>query len=1249
LCLPGYTQVSITTQHNDLTRSGWNNKEQILTPANVNVRQFGKIFSVAVDDFVFAQPLILSNVTIGNSLHNIAVVCTSNSSVYVFDADNGKVFWSKNYTPPGLRVVHSSDFLGPCDGGENVDVGRDVGIIGTPVIDSTTATLYFVTRCTDAVKAGVGNFFTYLHAVDITTGNEKMNSPAAITGSVPGTSSDTVNGRVPFNAQHQNQRLALSLYNGIVFIGFSSQCDWIPYHGWIFAYDAASLQQKYIYNTTPRGMGGGLWESGGGAAIDKDGYMYVVSGNAEDSGIGTLGNPSNLINRAQSSIKLKITDTALVPVDFFTPSNFKLNDGFADLDYGSMASFLIPGTRLFFSGCKDGNLYILNADNLGGYNIAANQIVQTIGIGQEISLRCHPAYYESSEHAFAYLWSELSQLKAIPFSRGTQTFDVDKIQTSYVTLGFRGANMSTSSNASQDGTGILWISQPDTLPLPIAKVPQILSAVDANDVTHELWNSRQNIIRDSAGNFMKFAVPTVANGKVYLANSSGHINVYGIIDSVPKSPDCLGSIILSAKKNAFASSFSDANNSPSQAIDQDTVTQWSSSASGVQWIGVDLGGVDSICNISLQWNGNSSGKDFFLQVSGDSVNWISVDSVVGNIYNVNSINVKTSGRYVRIYCTAGNSSNNYALKELTVYGSIIYGCKTPSGINVAMIDTNSAIVRWKAEPGASAYSLNFKLQSSSLWQTYSTTNDSFFVDGLSCNTYYRYSVRSKCGIDSSLDSPPGDFNTSECDNCVLPTRTFQTDIGDIGIPGQACYYPPAIYYVNGSGADIGGNADAFRFVYKAFSGDGFIRANVATIDKIDPFNKAGVMIRENLSSNSRFVFLGLTSGYEILFLNRQESGDSSVKISLPGYTPPYFFKIVKSGNAYSGYISPDNTTWTLIGTMQNKMLPDALYAGMAVTSHDNLQLSHAKFKNFGISSTGVVCSKLPTGIKTRNIAPVKLNGDVCYYKYNRYVINGSGATVGNNADSLYYVYQQFEGNKTITVKVTEQDQTNALNKAGIMIRLGTKPNAPNVYIGLTSANGAFFQYRAVKNKSTTITYIPGYIAPSYLRLVRHQDTYTGYISSDGTSWEKIGETTIKSIATTSFFAGMGVTSNDTSLLSKCVFDGWTIEDSLGNSFNKSFSTETTDLQAGVIAGNSLKIYPNPAGKNFWIDFDISQKQNALLSIIGMGTGRIFFKENLINFSGHYYRQFTEALLPEGSYLVLLKCKEFKRVVTLVIQ
>src|SRR6476661_8910644 len=203
LCVIAHAQVSVTTQHYNLARSGWNNTETILNPSNVNVRQFGKIFSVPVDDNMFAQVLILCNVNIAGGMHNIAVAATVNNTVYVFDADNGTTYWSKNFTPLGLRIVLNTDF-GKCNGGENTDISRNVGIIGTPVIDSVTRTLYFVARGTNAGTDGIGNYFTYLHAVNIKTGIDKTNSPVLISGSVPGTGPDAVNDSVPFNPHHQN-------------------------------------------------------------------------------------------------------------------------------------------------------------------------------------------------------------------------------------------------------------------------------------------------------------------------------------------------------------------------------------------------------------------------------------------------------------------------------------------------------------------------------------------------------------------------------------------------------------------------------------------------------------------------------------------------------------------------------------------------------------------------------------------------------------------------------------------------------------------------------------------------------------------------------------------------------------------------------------------------------------------------------------------------------------------------------------
>jgi hypothetical protein len=529
---PNTQHISVVTQHNDNTRAGLNNQELKLTTSNVNPTQFGKLFSLPVDDQVYAQPLMVGNLSIGSANHNVVFIATVNNSVYAFDGDNGSLYWKSNYTQSGMRTANSTDMSSSwCN--PYTDFKYNIGIVGTPVIDTTTQTIYFVARSTD------GNVFVqYLHAVNIVNGKEQSGSPVAISASVSGTGDGNISSVVSFDPRRNNQRQGLALVNGVVYISFASHCDWNPYHGWILGYNAQSLQQQTVYNDTPDGENGGLWESGQGIAADAQGNLYVVSGNGTvgqgnlfiSTGNGTdennpNPNPSDPTNRGESAMKLTPSGSNLQLSSYFTPTNY-LNLNINDLDYGVMGTMLIPNTNYYLTGCKDGNLYLLDKDNMGGYSNSANQVQQTIPLNA--SLHCQPTYYKGSNTEFVYVWSENDQLRGLPFDRGSNTFTGSQVVSNVSgPTGGCGTDLSVSSNGTLDGTGILWASYANTGDAGNTVSPGILRAFDASDITKQLWNSNQNA-SDQVGSYSKFCSPTIANGHVYLATFSNSVAVYGL-------------------------------------------------------------------------------------------------------------------------------------------------------------------------------------------------------------------------------------------------------------------------------------------------------------------------------------------------------------------------------------------------------------------------------------------------------------------------------------------------------------------------------------------------------------------------------------------------------------------------------------------------------------------------------------------------------------------------------------------------
>ena len=529
---PNTQHISVLTQHNDNTRAGLNNKETVLTTGNVNSQQFGKLFTLTVDDQVYAQPLVVGNLPVNGGTHNVVFIATVANTVYAFDGDNGTQYWKKNFTVAGMRPPIASDMnSGWCS--PYTDFLYDIGIVGTPVIDSAAQTIYFVARSTDGT-----NFIQYLHAVNLVTGADQAGSPVKIAASVPGTGDGSVNGVLSFDPRRNNQRQGLTLVNGTLYVTFSSHCDWNPYHGWILGYNATTLQQQIVYNDTPNGENGGLWESGMGMAADAQGNLYEVSGNGTvgtairytEIGNGTAEsspstNPTDPANRAETAMKLTPAGSTLQISSYFTPSNYvDLNTN--DLDYGVMGTFLIPNSSLYFTGSKEGNLYLLNKDNMGGYNFTSNAVLQTIPIN--VSMHCQPAYYNGGTNELIYVWAENDVLRTYLLNRSSNTLGNTTFSSSDPgPTGGCGADLSVSSNGTVNGSGILWAVYASSGDAGDTVSPGVLRAFNAANTSQELWNSNQNA-GDAVGYYSKFCSPTIADGHVYMATFSNKVVVYGL-------------------------------------------------------------------------------------------------------------------------------------------------------------------------------------------------------------------------------------------------------------------------------------------------------------------------------------------------------------------------------------------------------------------------------------------------------------------------------------------------------------------------------------------------------------------------------------------------------------------------------------------------------------------------------------------------------------------------------------------------
>jgi hypothetical protein len=507
---PPPQRSGVFTHHNDNARTGANTAETTLTPANVNVQTFGRRATFPVEGAIYAQPLYVPKVTVGASgLHNLVLVATEHDQAYAFDPDSQQMMWHRDFLgPSGTVTPLSQEDVNYCDA-----ISPEVGITGTPVIDESTLTMYVVV-VTKEIENGQPVFHQRLHALDLSTGDDKT---TAIDITDPG-----LPGIAPFDPLLNLQRSALLLAGGRVYVAWASFCDAygaMPYQGWLMAFDSGTLKRAGSWPAAPFGAAGGIWMSGGGPAADSGGNIFVGVGN------GATTAPFGGSDYGSSVVRLQWSPgDDLQVTDYFTAFDYQeLND--MDLDLGTSSTVLLPlqsgepHPRLLITASKDGTVYMLDRDNMGHFHQGNDsQVVQSFA-GEIGSNFGSLAFWNDT----LYAAGSGDYPKAFHYDPTSQQIDPIWRSAGSEFLYWPGATPTVSAAGNQNG--ILWL-------LLVAGweggEPAILQAFDATDLSKELYSSDMLPSRDQAGPAVKFTVPTVANGWVFVG-ASNELDLYGLL------------------------------------------------------------------------------------------------------------------------------------------------------------------------------------------------------------------------------------------------------------------------------------------------------------------------------------------------------------------------------------------------------------------------------------------------------------------------------------------------------------------------------------------------------------------------------------------------------------------------------------------------------------------------------------------------------------------------------------------------
>ena len=643
---------SVTSFHGDINNSGVDSTETTLTPSNVNTTSFSKRFATTVDGKIYAQPLYMPNVNVVSGpnagVHNLVFVATEHDTLFAIDAQSGAIVWQTSFTASGLAGAVITSV--PSGDTNSTDTSPEIGVTSTPVIDPSTNCLYCTAKTKQTIS-GVNHYVYTLYKIDITNGNATPNANIVAstmigntiyntvtsaftynTATSPTAAQDpfvvgtgdgaiTVNGqsRVYFNTLRQMQRPGLRLYNGTLYIAFASHGDNGPYHGWLLAYNAATLTITGALNTTPNAGLGGFWGGGAAPVIDSNGYIYLTTGNGQFDGYSNNGSTAGLNSSGfpvngdygDSFLKIAVDSTTspgnqningwgLKVVDYFSPYNSAALDN-TDTDLGSGGIVLLPPSagssahpNLLVGAGKQGNVYLVDTANMGKFSATTDNVVQEqVAIGESFTTPCF-------FNGVLYYAGVTDNLKAFTVSNAQMsTSPIESVDGFY----WPGATLAISANGTS--SGIIW---------GIDSGSQALRAYQVGNIGTELWTSLQAANNaDTIGTTQKFAAPAVADGQVFCPTATALV-VYGPppgSTSTPAAPSNLAGTAVS----------------------------------GLQ--------------INLSWTDNSSNENgFSIEQSSDGQNFAQVGTVGANVTTYSAETNIAAGMTYYFRVRAFNGSNN---------------------------------------------------------------------------------------------------------------------------------------------------------------------------------------------------------------------------------------------------------------------------------------------------------------------------------------------------------------------------------------------------------------------------------------------------------------------------------------------------------------------------------------------------------------------------------------------------------------